>query len=143
MVNSTKLPKKGLKVAHINICSLRNKLGEIKEFLQLDNIYILAISETHIDCTFEDSALNIQGYNIYRRDRNTYGGGVAIYIQNHIPVSVREDLLSTEIEALWLQVHVPHLKPLMVGCGYRPSGANCYYLQRLCEMIDKVCDHDN
>jgi hypothetical protein len=31
---------------------------------------ILAISETHLDNFFDDTAIAIQGYNIYRRDRN-------------------------------------------------------------------------
>ena len=51
-----------------------------------DNIHILAISETHLDNSFDDTAVAIQGYNIYRRDRNAYGGDVAVYIQSHIPV---------------------------------------------------------
>ena len=38
-----------------------------------NNIQILAISETHLDDSFEDGALSIQGYNIYRKDRNCYG----------------------------------------------------------------------
>ena len=50
------------------------------------NINILAISETHLDNSFDDTAVAIQGYNIYRRDINAYGGGVAVYIQSHIPV---------------------------------------------------------
>lgn len=67
MLRCSNLPKKGLKIANINICSLRNKLTEI---LLSDNVHILAVSETHLDSTFEDAALMIQGYSIFRRDRN-------------------------------------------------------------------------
>ena len=49
---------------------------------------------------FDDTAVAIQGYNICRRDRNAYGGGVAVYIQSHIPVMLREDLMSSVIEVL-------------------------------------------
>jgi hypothetical protein len=35
----------------------------------------------------------IHGYNIYRKDRHAKGGGEAVYIQNHIPVNIREDLM--------------------------------------------------
>ena len=45
---SIKLPKKGLKVAHINICSLRNKLTDITNILSQGNIHILAISTLHL-----------------------------------------------------------------------------------------------
>jgi hypothetical protein len=50
--------------------------------------FTLAISETHLDNSF-DTSVAIQGYNIYRRDRNAYGGGVAVYFQSHIPVMLR------------------------------------------------------
>ena len=73
------------------------------------------ISETHLDNTFDDTVVAIQGYNIYRKDRNANGGGVAIYNQNHIPIKLREDLMLNTVEVVWLQVHLPHLKPILVG----------------------------
>jgi hypothetical protein len=39
----------------------------------------------------------IQGYNMYRKDRNV-DGGVAVYIQNHIPVKIGEDLTLITVE---------------------------------------------
>ena len=55
-------------------------------------IHILTISETHLDNTFDDTVVTIHGYNIYRKDRDASGGGVAVNIQYHIPVKIREDL---------------------------------------------------
>ena len=63
-MKTSKHPRKVLKIAHVNICSLRNKV--------LDNTF--------------DTVAAIQGYNIYRKYRNSNGGGVAVYIQNHIRV---------------------------------------------------------
>ena len=91
------LPKKSLKIAQLNICSLRNEVHEITDLLVLNSINILAISETHLDDTFADEAVGIQGYNLYTKDRNRYGGGVAFYVQNHLPVKVREDIMNDEI----------------------------------------------
>ncbi len=82
-------------------------------------IHLLAISETHLDDTFNDAALGIEGYSIYKRDRNAYGGGVTVYIQNHIPTKMGYDLMPADIEALWLQINLPHLKPQLAGCCYR------------------------
>ena len=79
MYISNKLPRKGLKIAHVNICSLRNKVCEINNFLTSDNIHILAISETHLDNEFDDTVVAIQVYNIYRRDRNDYGEVLYIF----------------------------------------------------------------
>jgi hypothetical protein len=79
------------------------------------------------------------GYNIYRKDRNANGGGVAVYIQNHIPVKLLSRSNVT-IEVIWLQVHLPHLKPILVGSCNRSSNANSQYLENMCEMLDNVCD---
>ena len=134
------LPKKGLKIAHVNICSLRNKVQDIDNLLTTDTIHILAISETHLDNTFDDATVEIQEYSIYRKDRDLYGGGVAMYIQSHIPVKLRNDLMSCDVEMLWLQVHLPHLKPILLGCCYRPPSSSSQYLDNLCEMFDRACD---
>ena len=57
---------------------------------------------------FDDIVVAIHDYKIYRKDRNAKGGGVTIYIQNHIPVKVREDLMLNTVEVIWLQVHLPN-----------------------------------
>ena len=43
------------------------------------------------------------------------------------------------LKLYWLQVHLPHLKPILVGSCYRPS-ANSQCLDNMCEMLDNVCD---
>ena len=93
-------------MAHINICSIRNKLNEVENIILSNNFHILAVSETHLDSTFEDTSLMIEGFNIYGKDRNAYGGGICIYVQRHLPVKIRHDLIQTDIEVLWLQVHL-------------------------------------
>ena len=71
-----------LKIAHFNICGLiRNKVCEINNLLVTNNIHVLTISETHLDNTFDDTVVAIQGYNIYRKDRNANVGGV--YSETH------------------------------------------------------------
>ena len=89
---------------------------------------ILVISELHLDNSFDVTAVAIPGYTISSRDRNAYGGGVAVYIQCHIPVMLRSDLMASVIEVLWLQVHLAHLKPIILGMCCRPPNANSQYL---------------
>ena len=81
----------------------------------------------------------IHGHNIHRKDRNANGGGVAVYIQSHIPVKLRDNLMLNTVEVIWLQVHLPHLKPILVGSWYRPPSANSQYLDNVCEMLYNVC----
>ncbi len=46
------------------------------------------------------------------------------------------------IEALWIQVHLPHIKPIVVGCCYKPPNTNMEYLNDICSMIDRVTDEN-
>ena len=62
----------------------------------LDNYLfdILAINESKIDSTIPDSDINFPGYNIIRKDCNINGGGVVIYVREHISFTDRTDLVS-------------------------------------------------
>ena len=53
--------RKVLKIAHINICSLRNKDNEVNNLFVTDDIHLLTISETHLDNTFDDTVVAIHG----------------------------------------------------------------------------------
>ena len=48
--------------------------------------------------------------------------------------------MSSVNEVLWLQVHLPHLKPIILGYCYGSPSANSPYLNNMCEMLDGVCD---
>ena len=43
------------------------------------------ISEAKIDNSFPAMQFHIEGYCIYRLDRNGYGGGILVYVQEDIP----------------------------------------------------------
>ena len=45
---------------------------------------ILLIAETKIDATFSNSQFNVEGFRIYRVDRNAHGGGMMIFMLNDI-----------------------------------------------------------
>lgn len=52
MINLNKRPKKGFRIAQLNVW---NKLKELKELMLLVRLHILAISEAHLDSTFDIS----------------------------------------------------------------------------------------
>lgn len=138
--NLLKLPNKGLVFAHINVCSIRNKIQELYSLIQANNIHILAVTETHLDSFILDPVVALDGYSLFRNDRDRHGGGVAIYVQNHLPSKVCREFMCSNVEALWVQIHLPHLKPVLVGCCYRPPSANSQYFNDMCDMIDMVAD---
>ena len=64
------------------------------------------------------------------------------FMFSHIPVKLREDLMSSTSKVIWLQVHLPHLKTHFVGSCYRPPSANSQCLDNMCEMLENVCDNN-
>ena len=46
----------------------------------ISNFSIFLISESKLDSSFPNSQFKINGYKIFRRDRNRYGGGLLLYV---------------------------------------------------------------
>ena len=64
--------RKGLTIAHINICGLINKIDQVRHLLVKNNIKILHILKTYllpnnID-SIDSNVFNIPNYNLAHRD---------------------------------------------------------------------------
>ena len=59
---------------------------------------------------------------IFRKDRNKYGGGIAIYVSEDVKFKTRDDLL-TNIESISIELAIPYVKPIIVTSIYRPPGS--------------------
>ena len=69
---------KDLRIAHINVYSLRSKVDEIRCLQRQCKFEILAITETHLDSSISDAVLNIEGMKFLRFDRKPGKGGGCI-----------------------------------------------------------------
>lgn len=97
---------KDLKIAHLNVRGVRNKLKEIRYLQQFCKFEILAITQSHLDkYTVLDSALDIDGMKFLRLYRKGHkGGGCVLYYADHLKAIHRKDLYTPGLEAIWLQV---------------------------------------
>lgn len=79
-----KAKPKGLLGGHLNIRSILSKSEQIQHLLLDSNLDFLCLSETCLNQNAPLAALNIPGYNIYRKDRegSKKGGGVMVYIKS-------------------------------------------------------------
>ena len=66
-----------------------NKLAELETFVSINNPVVFGICESHIDSDTPDELICPTGYRVFRKDRNRFGGGVAVMI--------RKDVLVTEV----------------------------------------------
>lgn len=93
-------------------------------------IDILALNKTRLDPTIADGEIDIEGYNIVRRDRNKYGGGIAFYIRNTLNFSTRRDLNHEDLEILTIEIKKSKSKPFLVTTWYRPPDSKIEILEK-------------
>lgn len=81
---------KPIRITRNNVCSLVNKIDIV--YSELSTSEILAITETHLDnCKNED--VKLSGFHPpLRKDRNSYGRGVALYASNKLHIKERNDI---------------------------------------------------
>ena len=86
------LAPKDLCVAHLNICSIRNKMEELRALQFACNFDITGITETHLDKSVPDNDLHIDDMKMLRQDRKKCkGGGCLIYCKRYLQVIHRKD----------------------------------------------------
>ena len=115
---------KGLRIYHLNIHSLRNKLDELRLFCNEHKPHVLSLNETWLDENITDEELHLPDYNIIRRDRDCFGGGVAVYIAVHLQFNLINNENSSNIEALWFELTPPKSKKILFGSLYRPPNSD-------------------
>ena len=65
-----------------NVCSLTSKWNQFRyEFDKADTLpVLLALTETWLTPNVDDNLIKINGYSLFRKDRGSRGGGVALYV---------------------------------------------------------------
>ena len=115
---------KGFKIGHLNIASLPKRIEELKILLKEIPFDILCINETRLNNLIDTNTVSIPGYDILRRDRNRYGGGVAIYIRDNLVYVNRNDLMPENLEAICIEIKKPRIKPFLLSSWYRAPDLN-------------------
>ena len=144
---SLELPNEALIFCRYNVCSLTNKLDEIK--LLLSTIYsrrngkpnlVHGISETFLNGSCSDASLQVDNSNIHRLDRAANkGGGLLVYVRLHVPINRRTDLDQAQgIECICLELHFPRSKPCLFSFIDQPPSSNVSYFDLLDSLLNKI-----
>ena len=92
-----------MKIYHLNVRSLVNKVDEIT--VEAQDFDIVGFTETHLDDTIPNDDINMPDFRTpIRRDRNRHGGGIAVYVKNSICVKRRQDLESNLFETICIEI---------------------------------------
>ncbi len=132
-----------LNICHMNARSLLLKIPEVTAMVSEHNIHILAITETWFTDKTVENDIKIPGFQApFRRDRNSHGGGVCVYVNQNISCTRRHDLEPPCAELLIAEITVPHscFPPLLLCCCYRPprTSLDVNFFTELDETLQQI-----
>ena len=127
---------KGLKIVHLNIHYLYPKLDEIKLILSQQDIDILCLCETFLNETFLTIEMQIENFKMFRKDRQTNGGGLVIYVRDELHCLQRTDLENISVESIWLEIKQPNSKSFLISYVYRPPSSKVQWVKDFTLMLD-------
>ena len=99
---------------------------------------MIALTETWLDDSVNDSELIINNYCLIRADRNRQGGGVCLFIRENLTFNRRLDIITDSIETLWVEILQPKTIPILVGVAYRPPSQSDFY-----DIFEQTCHQIN
>ena len=132
---------RGFKIAFLNVHvnSLTKHIDELKVFVANKPLDVLAINASKLDLVERNRRVNLEGYNIVRRDRNKHGGGVCFYPRNTITFSRQYQLENDDLELIALEIQKPNSCPFLIATWYRPPNTPLDYFKKI-EMFLKGTD---
>ena len=141
-----------LSICHTNIRGLviktaddpMYKADEIYSSLCIDKLNdFICITESHLDHTIDSADLPFpaDGYVLYRRDRQSRGGGVCILASTRLPHSRIDNLTHPGLENIWVEIVIGKRK-VMLGVLYRRPNQSVHdcesFIDNLQENLSQV-----
>lgn len=126
-----------LKLSIINFRSLLSKKEETAVFINEKKPDVIIGTETWLKPEVNDSELFLDGYTIYRQDREYKSGGGVLLAVKQTLISQR---ITTEIntEAVFCKIQNGNKPPLIVGSVYRPPNSPPNTNSELCQTIHNI-----
>ena len=90
---------------------------------------VLLVSESKLDHTFPSNQFRINGYNIFRLDRNRFGGGLILHINENISCKpLQEHIYLPNFEIFGTDFYQNNQKWLLLGLYKPPNQKTSYFI---------------
>ncbi|CAF0933183.1 unnamed protein product [Brachionus calyciflorus] len=93
---------KNLNILHLNVNSIEHKLINFDEILTANLFDFVAFSESKLDCSTSNKFGAGYGYQVLRRDRNSHGGGLLLFVSKDLKINYNHN--SPDFELIHLQI---------------------------------------
>lgn len=104
---------------HFNCRSLLPKVDELRAAFESVKPLFIATTETWLNKGITNTEVDISGYCLERHDRNSRGGGVAIYIKEGLKCESKRQLEEPHFETLCIEFKIIKNLPCLLICAYR------------------------
>lgn len=115
---------KGLTFVHLNVRSIINKIDLIRLLLTDSNIDCLCLTETWLKEIISNDLLYIEGYNVFRYDRQgvNKGGGLCVFVRDKFEAEIIKftDFDQKDIEILAVKISGFKKGTYLCTTVYRP-----------------------
>ena len=127
-----------------NVRSISNNVDDLGVVVQKNCIDFAGITETWLNSNIPDSSINIDDFNLIRKDRSGQrGGGVCAFVRSSIPFVPLPELCRPDHEILWVKLR-PYRLPrefscIVVGLVYHlPQADNNELYDHLITSLDTI-----
>ena len=123
-----------------NAQSLKNKMGEFMELVELYKPQIISVTESWGKDWINDGIFALKGYTMYRDDREgKEGGGTILYVSNKLEHRSCRPLNTQDFESsAWCWIIEKGGKKILVGSVYRSTSSSAVNNRKLLEKLFKA-----
>ena len=149
--NGSPINTENFNIVHYNINSIlaTDRIEQLTEICKTLNVDVLIITESKLDQTIPNNLITIPGYHEpLRHDREVngrHGGGVLIYIAEHLAFQNRPEFQSNYYEHLWADIRVND-KIYAINALYRPPNESQddhqLFLQTADNILQQLSNYD-
>ncbi|MES9880231.1 MAG: reverse transcriptase domain-containing protein [Sedimenticola sp.] len=125
---------------YTNAQSILNKVSEFSATIDSLKPYIIGITESWLKPDINDAEVKLNGYEMFRCDREaTNGGGSLLYINNKFSSSPCEGMNSVGFEdSIWRTVNVNSKVNILVGVVYRSPSSSAQNDSELLRLLQQT-----
>ena len=132
---------KGITYGALNIRSLFKHIEEVQILLRRSELDILLLEETFINYSVDNSIIGIDGYNLFRMDRDggtgrSGGGSLCVYTKDKYKIShiVDWNLCTPDIEVMWVCLELKDTRKTNIANIYCPPSGSIKNFLELIEL---------
>lgn len=122
----------------MNARSIVNKVVDLEHILVEHDPHAVIITETWLNPSILNSEIIPPGYKLFRKDRESRGGGVAIVVKDCLDCEELDG--APDIENKWCKIKIGKVECIL-GAAYRPPGMGVEFVNNLNDFLDQLHAH--